>query len=88
MMVNEEHEADAYDITCRVPDCGFEHRNVCPTLAATFMLEHAQNGSHRPLGEPMFSMRVVEGFLGTDPDNPLLTPDDGWRRSPTLNNSD
>jgi hypothetical protein len=52
------------------------------------MLEHAQNGSHRPLGEPMFSMRVVEGFLGTDPDNPLLTPDDGWRRSPTLTESE
>jgi len=87
MMINEDHEADAYDIKCRVPGCGFYHQNVDPTLAATFMLDHATHNPHPPLGEPMFTMRVVSGFLGTDDDNPVLTVEDGWRRPTTLSHA-
>lgn len=84
MHINPDYEAEGYDVKCRVPDCGFHHENVTPTLAATFMLDHAMHAGHPPLGEPMFTMRVISGFLGLDEDQPILTPDDGWRRPPTL----
>ena len=80
MIANPELEPEAYDVTCRVCDWGVE--NVSPTIAAVQMVTHSDN--HTNVGAPYFAMRVREGVLGRDPDNPIRTADDGWNRSPRL----
>ena len=80
MIANPEYEPDAYDVACRVCEWGVE--NVSPTIAAMRMLTHSEH--HTNVGEPYFAMRVREGVLGRDPENPDMTPADGWNRSPSL----
>ena len=82
-MFNEEFEADAYDLTCRVcPD--WEVQNVSPTLAAMHLKMHSDFHNTKELGGPWWAMRVVDGYKGLDEENPVLTPEDGWNRPPTV----
>lgn len=82
MLGNNETNADAYDVTCRVPGCGFHRENLSPTLVAMFLIPHIKE--HRPIGGPVYALRIREGFEGTDPENPTRTPEDGWNRKPNL----
>lgn len=81
-MFNEEFEADAYDVTCRVCE-DWEHKNVCPTIAAMHLMRHSEFHSVDALGEPWWAMRVVAGEKGLD-GHTVQAPGDGWNRPPTL----
>lgn len=80
-MYDEEYEADAYDITCRVCD-DWEHYNITPKLAALHLIAHTQYHSISELGGPWWAMRVVEGYRGKSKETANLTPEDGWNRPP------
>jgi hypothetical protein len=82
-MFNEEYEADAYDITCRICD-DWQVENVSPTIAGMHMMRHSDHHDTSEIGGPWWAMRVVAGYKGHNPDNPDLEPSDGWNRSPTL----
>jgi hypothetical protein len=82
MLGNPEYNAAAYDVTCRVPGCPFHFENLSPTLVAVNLLPHIKE--HRPVGGPVYALRVAKGYEGLDPENPVRTPEDGWNRSPTL----
>lgn len=82
MIENDEYNADAYDVKCRVPGCPFELTNVSPTIAATQLVAHI--GQPCTLqSEPVYTLRIAEGYEGTDPDNPVRTEEYGWFR-PTV----
>ena len=82
-MFNEEYEADAYDIICRVCD-NWEFENVCPGIAAMHLMQHSEFHDVKELGGPWWAMRVVEGYKGTSEDRAVQTPADGWNRPPTI----
>lgn len=82
-MFNDDYEADAYDITCRVCE-DWEFENVSPTIAAMHLMSHSEFHSVEELGGPWWAMRVVEGYRGLDEGAATLTPEDGWNRPPTM----
>lgn len=82
-MFNDEYEADAYDVTCRVCD-DWEFENVSPAIAAMQLMQHSEFHDTKEHGGPWWALRVVDGYKGLDPDNPHLEPSDGWNRPPTI----
>ena len=82
-MWNDEYEADAYDITCRVCD-DWEFANVSPGIAAMQLMLHSEFHDTKELGGPWWAMRVRKGYKGLDEDRAVQTPEDGWNRSPEL----
>lgn len=87
MIGNPAYNAEAYDVTCRVCD-DWSFENITPTIAGTHLYEHSQFHSVRELGGPWWALRIVSGYEGTDPENPIRTADDGWNRSPTRTETD
>lgn len=80
MIGNDDYNAAAYDVTCRVPGCDFHLENLDPTLVAMQLMPHISE--HSSIGAPVYALRIREGFEGLDPDNPVRTPEDGWNRDP------
>jgi len=82
-MFDEEYEADAYDVTCRICD-DWSFENVAPGIALLHLMEHSHYHDLSAIGEPWWALRVVSGVKGGS-DGPVhRTPNDGWNRPPTL----